>query len=127
MNHFVDHFNFKTSQGKGVYHALPNLLKNDSTCPAVMFKMVQSCLHPDEDRLLNIRELLHLMGLPHDFELQGDPYRGYCQIGQNVPVRTAQRIVSEALRAYDRENDLDEKKTVRFFDNIKQQEIKYGE
>ena len=127
MNHFVDHFNFKTSQGKGVYHSLPNLLRNDGTCPAVMFKMVQSCLHPDYDRMLNMRELMHLMGLPHDFEMQGDPYRCYALIGQNVPVRTAYWIISEALKAYERDNDLDEKKIIRFFDNIKQQEIKYGE
>jgi site-specific DNA-cytosine methylase len=113
------------SQGKGVYHSLPKLLKEDGICPAVMFKMVQSCIHYDEDRLLNIRELLHLMGMPHDFELQGDKYRGYAQIGQNVPVRTTYWIISEALRAYERENDLDENNTVRFFDNIKQSEIKY--
>jgi len=127
MNHFVEHFNFKTSQGKGVYHSLPNLLKNDGTCPAVMFKMVQSCLHPDKDRLLNMRELMHLMGLPHEFEMQGEPLKTYAQIGQNVPVRTAQWIVSEALRAFERDNDLEEKKAVRFFDNTKGQEVKYGE
>lgn len=125
MIHFVDHFNFKMSQGKGVYHSLPRLLKEDGICPAVMFKMVQSCIHYDEDRLLNIRELLHLMGMPHDFELQGDKYRGYAQIGQNVPVRTTYWIISEALRAYERDNDLDENNTVRFFDNIKQSEIRY--
>ena len=92
-----------------------------------MFKMVQSCLHPNYDRMLNMRELMHLMGLPHDFEMQGDPYRCYALIGQNVPVRTAQWIVSEALKAFERENDLDEKKIVRFFDNTKCQEIKYVE
>ena len=125
MNHFVEHFNFKLSQGKGVYHALPNLLNNDGKCPAVMFKMVQSCIHPNKDRLLNMRELLYLMGMPNDFDMQGNPYRCYAQIGQNVPVRTAYWIVSEALRAYDRENDLDEPKQLRVFDNIKQQEIDY--
>jgi site-specific DNA-cytosine methylase len=90
-----------------------------------MFKMVQSCIHPDFDRLLNIRELLHLMGLPNDFDLQGNKYRGYNQIGQNVPVRTAQWIISEALRSYDKPNDLTENKKVRFFDNIKEKEIEY--
>jgi len=59
--------------------------------------------------------------------MQGDPYRCYALIGQNVPVRTAYWIISEALKAYERDNDLDEKKIIRFFDNIKQQEIKYGE
>jgi len=125
LYHFVEHFNFKTSQGKGVYHALPNLLTEDGKCPAVMFKMVQSCLHYEKDRCLNIRELLHLMGHPHDYELQGNPYTEYAKIGQNVPVRTAYWIVSEALRSYNKENDLEETKKIRFFDNIKQEEIKY--
>ena len=61
------------------------------------------------------RELMHLMGLPHEFEMQGEPLKTYAQIGQNVPVRTAQWIVSEALRAFERDNDLEEKKAVRFF------------
>ena len=124
MIHFVDHFNMKISQGKGVFHSLPNMLKEDGVCPAVMFKMVQSCLHPKEDRLLNMRELLHLMGLPNDFEMQGDKYRAYAQIGQNVPVRTAFFIVSEALKAYDSKINKDKAyKNVRYFNNIKQQEI----
>ena len=59
--------------------------------------------------------------------MQGEPLKTYAQIGQNVPVRTAQWIVSEALRAFERDNDLDEKKAVRFFDNTKGQEVKYGE
>ena len=125
LYHFVEHFKFKTSQGRGVYHALPNLLKYDGKCPAVMFKMVQSCLHYDKDRALNMRELLHLMGHPHDYEMQGNYYTEYAKIGQNVPVRTAFWVVSEALKAYERNNDLEDNKQVRFFDNIKQEELKY--
>ena len=90
-----------------------------------MFKMMQSCLHPHEDRLLSIRECLHLMGHPDDYELQGKPLREYPKIGQNVPVRTAYWIVSEALRAFNRNNDLNEQKKIRFFDNIKQEELQY--
>lgn len=125
LNKFINHLKLNFSQNRGIFHALPYLIKNDGTAPAVMYKMIQSCIHPDEQRLLNIRELLHLMGMPFDFELQGNPYRVYPQIGQNVPSRTAYWIVSEALRAYERDNDLENKNTVRFFDNIKQSEINY--
>ena len=124
MNKFFTHVKYKLSLNRGFYHALP-YIPRDGKLPAVMFKMMQSVLHPYEDRLLSIRECLHLMGHPHDYELQGNPLREYNKIGQNVPVRTAYWIISEALRAYERDNDLDEKKTVRFFDNIKQEEIKY--
>lgn len=124
MNHFFEHVQYKLSLNRGFYHALP-YIPRDGKLPAVMFKMMQSVLHPHEDRLLTIRECLHLMGHPHDYELLGNILREYPKIGQNVPVRTAYWIVSEALRAYDRENDLDEPKKVRFFDNIKQKEIEY--
>ena len=125
MHRFVEHVEKKLSMGKGFYHALP-YIPRDGKLPAVMFKMMQSCMHPYEDRLLSIRECLHLMGHPHDFELYGLPLREYPKIGQNVPVRTAYWIVSEAMRAYERDNDLEEQKHVRFFDNIKEKEMPYA-
>ena len=124
MHHFVNHVTAKLAANRGFYHALP-FIPRDGKLPAVMFKMMQSCLHPHEDRLLSIRECLHLMGHPDDYELQGKPLREYPKIGQNVPVRTAYWIVSEALRAFNRDNELDEQKKIRFFDNIKQEELKY--
>ncbi len=125
MLHFIEHFKKNYSEGRSVFHALPHTLEQDGTCPAVMFKMVQGTIHPKSDRLLNLRELMHLMGLPNDFKIYGDPNKGYAQIGQNVPVRTAQFIVNEALQAYNRENDKEDKIRFRYFDNIKQQENKY--
>jgi len=124
MNHFFTHVKAKLAMNRGFYHALP-YIPRDGKLPAVMFKMMQSVLHPHEDRLLTTRECLHLMGHPHDYELQGNILREYPKIGQNVPVRTAYWIVSEALRSFKKENDLDEKKKVRFFDNIKQEELAY--
>ena len=124
MNHFFTHIQNKLSMNRGFYHALPYIPK-DGKLPAVMFKMMQSVLHPHEDRLLSPRECLHLMGHPFDYELQGNILREYPKIGQNVPVRTAYWIVSEALRSYKKKNDLERIKKVRFFDNIKQIEIIY--
>lgn len=125
MNHFFTHVQNKLAMGRGFYHALP-FIPRDGKLPAVMFKMMQSVLHPHEDRLLSTRECLHLMGHPHDFEIQGNILREYPKIGQNVPARTAYWIVSEALRAYEKPNDLEESKNVRFFDNTKQMEQKYN-
>ena len=87
-----------------------------------MFKMMERTLHPKEDRLFTCRELLHLMGMPDDFELQGDFQKEYRKIGQNVPMRTAYWIVKAAIEAYDTENDLNEKKRIRWFDNTKMEE-----
>ena len=33
---------------------------------AVISKNITSAVHPTEDRFFNVRELLHLMGMPHE-------------------------------------------------------------
>lgn len=122
----IDFIKFKVDNKKGFWHKMPGLMKKGDIVPAIMFSTIQGCLHPIEDRLFSPRELLHFMGHPFDFELQGNPNKVYAQIGQNVPVRTAYWIVSEAMKSYNKENDLEEPKTVRFFDNIKEEEVKYA-
>ena len=54
--------------------------------------------HPDEDRFLTIREALHIMRMPNDFELL-NPKRTINHICQNVPVKTAE-FVSEQVYKY---------------------------
>jgi len=51
-------------------------------------------IHPEEERRLNIRELMHMMGLPHDFQL--DPLK-YNTLAQNVPFDTAKFITNEVI------------------------------
>jgi len=122
----LDFMKSKVDNHKGFWHKMPGLMKETDNVPAIMFSTIQGCLHPTEDRLFTPRECLHFMGHPHDFELQGNPNKMYPQIGQNVPVRTAYWIVSEAMKSFNKENDLEEKKRIRFFDNIKQEELNYG-
>jgi site-specific DNA-cytosine methylase len=52
--------------------------------------------HPVEDRFLNYRECMTIMGLPQDFELL-NPKRQLNHICQNVPVLTAQDMATEVL------------------------------
>ena len=52
--------------------------------------------HPVEDRYINFREALTIMGMPDDFELL-DPYKSYNHICQNVPVQTASDMHAEVL------------------------------
>jgi len=54
-------------------------------------------IHPEEDRSLNIREALHMMAFPHDFELVGGLSK-MNHIAQNVPVCTAASMVEEAIK-----------------------------
>jgi hypothetical protein len=52
-------------------------------------------LHPTEDRLMNIREFMHLMGLPHDYEVVNPA--DYVKITQNIPVCTTEDLTREIV------------------------------
>ena len=119
---FIDHVFDKMSQGGGWYD-MSCYRSHDNKTHAVIFKTMKAELHPTENRLFTVREQLHLMGMPMDFELQGDINKEYPKIGQNVPVKTAKFIVSEMLKHMD-DNETDTPQ-FRFFSNIKQQEIVY--
>ena len=125
VKHLCDHVQYKLSLGKNFYVLVPSITnKNSKTIPACMFKTIPTLIHYNEDRLYTIREWLHLMGHPSDFELYGDINVNYPKIGQNVPVRTAQWIVSEAVRLINNWDSLDRNnKSVRYFDNTKKCEV----
>jgi site-specific DNA-cytosine methylase len=54
-----------------------------------------TAIHPVEDRSITLREAMHLMGLPHDFELTDEKLAVH--ITQNVPVTTAADMTREVL------------------------------
>lgn len=114
---FIRHAEYKRSLGLN-YMSAAVMIPKDKT-PSVQFKSMQSVLHPVEDRLLTIRECLHLMGMPHDFEILGDALYNFAKIGQNVPVRTAQWIVSECIRIIDNPGEREGDSNVMFIDNTK--------
>ena len=97
------------------------------SCPAVMFRNIENIIHPYENRLITLRENMELMGMPHDFEM-GTDYkhagRVAYQLGQNVPVKTAEYMASEAVRIIcNWEHDNDNNTNISNYymlDNIKQ-------
>ena len=123
IHRYMNHCRNKISDDKGYWDITPYRIKKDRV-GAVMFRNMQYGLHPDKDRLLTMRECLHMMGHPADFELQGDYKTTFRQIGQNVPVRTAYWIVSEAIRTMDLRGQFGNESNVRAFDNINQREMK---
>ena len=119
--HLIRHVQNKVEAGKNFYCMLPGYAKAESTVPAVMFKTIPALLHYKEDRLFTIRELLHLMGMPNDYELPGDINSNYAKIGQNVPARTAKWIASEAVRIInDWDSIIRHNPDILFIDNTKQ-------
>lgn len=90
---FFRHCKKKKEMGKGWWDA-STIVMNEYT-NAIISKNVFYLAHPDENRYLSLREAMHLMGMPHDFEI--DP-KNWNQISQNVPVSTASDMVKEAMK-----------------------------
>ena len=57
----------KRAIGKGYWDDSPKFF--NESFGTLMSKTIQYAVHPEEDRFLNVREMMHLMGLPHDFEI----------------------------------------------------------
>jgi len=62
---------------------------------SIVGEMMERNIHPVEDRRMNIREYMHLMGMPHDYDLL-EP-REYGKLPQNTPVTTCEFIIKEII------------------------------
>ncbi len=86
----------KLAEGKGdgvfIY---PPVFDRGGAYPAVIKKTVENVIHPREDRFLNAREVMWLMGLPADYEKADG--RDLNVICQNVPVHSARAATDLAL------------------------------
>lgn len=61
-----ERYRSKFEAGKGVFDRAPFFITDRSK--SVVRSNVRRFVHPREDRYLNFREYLHLLGFPHDFE-----------------------------------------------------------
>lgn len=91
----MHHIKNKFLQGKGFWDGSPRLGTDHFN--AVISKNMHCGAHPTEKRFITIREYMHLMGLPHDFELL-DPKHSINHIAQNVPTTTARDWTLEVLK-----------------------------
>ena len=88
----AEHALAKFAMNKGIWDGSVHVF-ND-TMNAVIGRNMNDTIHPTEDRSLTIREALHMMGFPEDFELVGGLPKSN-HIAQNVPVPTSRDIHSE--------------------------------
>lgn len=124
----VNHAQEKFDAGSWIFDTSLKVGRKDRL-PTIFHKNTQCYIHPTEDRLLTIREMLTAMGMPDDYIMYGNNGDIIHKIGQNVPVRTAQWIASEAKRVLDDWDNLRGKSrqigfvktvnNVEFFDNTK--------
>ena len=81
-----------------------------------------SLTHPDEDRYITVREAMHIMGLPDDFELI-NPKRNLNHVCQNVPVTTARDMAEEIKAVLNGERDMIKGDLIYQFNNSKTMEV----
>lgn len=62
-------------------------------------------VHPLQPRFFSIREHLHMMGMPHDFNLH-NPLKSVNVVCQNVPTNTTEDLVKEVKRFIDEDPTL---------------------
>lgn len=92
------HCKSKSEAGLGYWDSTTYIANGGQYVNAVISKNIHRSLHPREERGYNIRELLHLMGHPHDFEMI-EPVKNWNHISQNVPVKTGAFIAGQ-IREY---------------------------
>lgn len=90
-----DHAIVKRNQGLGVWDSSVHVF--NETMNAVIGRNLADSIHPSENRSLTVREALHMMGFPDNFELVGGKPNTN-KIAQNVPVCTAASMVKEAVK-----------------------------
>ena len=85
----IGYIKAKLDMGKGFWNSFPHLLDEETAISGpVTGRSMDRLIHPTENRTFTYREYMHLMGLPHDFQLR-DPKKDLNRVAQNVPTCTA--------------------------------------
>lgn len=95
---FIKHAIYKKSIGKSYWDSTPRMFFNKIN--AIVGNNLNLTMHPLEDRVFVLREMMFMMGLPFDFKLKKDP-KGKIEknhISQNVPAITAMDWTSEVCK-----------------------------
>lgn len=86
------HAKTKMEAGLGFMSGSPIFFHNITS--AIVGRTLFQGMHPDQPRSLNQREIMHMMGMPHDFNLVSNKIN---HVSQNVPVPTAKDMALEVI------------------------------
>jgi len=88
----------KLDMNKGFWNSFPHLMNpEEPNAGSVTGRSMDRMIHPIEKRTFTYREYMHLMGLPHDFQLI-DAKKDLNKIAQNVPTCTARDMSLEVKK-----------------------------
>ena len=90
----TEHAIKKFAAGLGIWDGSVHLFKDEIN--AVVGRNMADSIHPTEDRYMNAREYLHLMGHPHDYELTDIKWQHH--LTQNVPTCTSRDWTYEVIK-----------------------------
>ena len=85
----------KFDAGLGIWDSSQHCF--DTVMNAVIGRNMADSVHPSENRSLSVRESMHMMGLPGNFELVGGLSK-LNQVAQNAPVCTSASMVEQAVK-----------------------------
>lgn len=88
-----EHIKNKLSMGKSFLDHSPAFYKKCTN--AIVGRTLQMIMHPEYPRGMSHREIMHLMGLPSDFNLQSKRLN---DVAQNVPTCTARDMTLEVIK-----------------------------
>jgi site-specific DNA-cytosine methylase len=88
----LKHIKNKVSAGLNFMSDSPVFYKDITT--AMVGRLLSQAIHPIFERSLNHREIMHMMGMPSDFELTNNKIN---HVAQNVPVPTARDMATEVM------------------------------
>jgi site-specific DNA-cytosine methylase len=91
--HYINYNWDKVKQGLGFFQRPPIVYHGATN--AIISKNMFWTLHPTENRYLNSREIMAMMGLPSDFHLITNNLQ---QVTQNVPVCTAKDMTDQVIK-----------------------------
>ena len=112
----VEHIIYKLSLGKNFRKNRRILTSFKEYTNTVIAERFANFTHPTIDRAFNIREFLHMMGMPHDFELYNK--KEFAKIAQNCPVTTNKDILKECKAIINNEREYSDER-ILFIDNLK--------
>lgn len=114
----VEHYKKKKEAGLSFWDNTTILANRGEFVNAIVGKSLTSMVNPVEERAYTIREIMFLMGMPHDFHLENHK-SNWNHICQNVPVKTSSFIANQISEFLSGNLEISEERFVKQ-DNIKQ-------
>jgi hypothetical protein len=91
----AEHAKYKYSINKGIWDG--SLHYFGEVFNAYIGRNAADAIHPTEERSLNLREGMHMMGMPHDFVIPNG-MKDHAKLPQNVPTCTARDMTLECIK-----------------------------